>query len=99
MTGGARIAVPVEGAFPRAVLGVRPEDCTIVAPAMGAIQGDIYATELIGDHTLVTVKAEADMLTVKAPKDFSARPGDKAGVSFSRDHLYVFDKDTGGRIR
>ena len=41
----------------------------------------------------------SDMLTVKAPKDFTAKLGEKAGVAFSKDHLYVFDKDTGLRIR
>ena len=48
------------GRIAKAVLGVRPEDCSVVAPEKGAIKGEIYATELIGDHTLVTLKAGSD---------------------------------------
>ena len=70
---GAKIATPVGGRIGKAVLGVRPEDCSVAAPAKGDIKGEIYTTELIGDHTLVTVKAGSDMLTVKAAKDFTAR--------------------------
>src|SRR5436190_5852140 len=89
---GATIATPVGGRIAKAVLGVRPEDCSVVAPAKGAIKGEIYATELIGDHTLVTLKAGSDMLTVKAAKDFTAKLGEKAGVTFSTDRLFVFDE-------
>ena len=56
MTTAPAIATPVGGRIAKAVLGVRPEDCSVVAPAKGAIKGEIYATELIGDHTLVTVE-------------------------------------------
>jgi hypothetical protein len=80
-------------------LGVRPEDCSVVAPAKGHIKGTIYTTELIGDHTLVTVETERDKLTVKASKDFNGRQGDAIGVLMPKDHLFVFDAETGQRIR
>jgi multiple sugar transport system ATP-binding protein len=99
MVGGAKVTVPVAGNVEKAVLGVRPEDCAVVAPAKGDIKGEIYATELIGDHTLVTLKTGRDMLTVKAAKDFAAKPGDKAGVALAKDRLFVFDAETGARIR
>jgi multiple sugar transport system ATP-binding protein len=96
---GARIATPVSGRIAKAVLGVRPEDCTVVDPAKGAIKGEIYATELIGDHTLVTLKAGNDLLTVKAAKDFTAKLAEKAGVAFGTDRVFVFDESNGLRIR
>ena len=49
-----KIATGVKGSHPSVVLGVRPEDGAIVAPGQGAIAGEVFATELIGDHTLVT---------------------------------------------
>ena len=52
----------------------------MVAPAKGNIKGKIYTTELIGDHTLVTVETERDKLTVKASKDFNGKQGDAIGV-------------------
>jgi multiple sugar transport system ATP-binding protein len=94
-----KVVVPVKGKIANAVLGVRPEDCTITSPAKGALKAQVYTTELIGDHTLVTAKIGSDMLTVKASKDFTANSGDKIGISFDKSRLYVFDADGGGRIR
>jgi multiple sugar transport system ATP-binding protein len=99
LSNDAKVTVSVGGRIAKAVLGFRPEDCSIVATAKGAIRGEIYTTELIGDHTLVTLKAGSDMLTVKAAKDFTATPGEKAGVAFNSSHLYVFDESNGQRVR
>ena len=96
---GERIAVPVKGRLGAGVLGVRPEDCAITTIAKGDLKAEIYTTELIGDHTLVTVKAGSDMLTVKAAKDFIARPGDKVGISMPKDKLFVFNSENGTRVR
>jgi multiple sugar transport system ATP-binding protein len=99
MAQDAKIVSPVKGKVDKAVLGVRPEDCSITSPAKGALKGTIYTTELIGDHTLVTLKIGSDFLTVKAAKDYTARPGELIGVTFSKDQLYVFDAGDGKRIR
>ncbi|MFN8829290.1 MAG: ABC transporter ATP-binding protein [Labrys sp. (in: a-proteobacteria)] len=98
-TRGASIALNLSGRAPSAVLGVRPEDCAVVAPGAGEIPAEIYTTELIGDHTLVTVSVGDDMLTVKAPKDFSGKIGDNVSISLMREHLYVFEATGGARIR
>jgi multiple sugar transport system ATP-binding protein len=99
MAQNAKIVSPVKGNIDKAVLGVRPEDCSITSPARGALKGTVYTTELIGDHTLVTLKIGSDFLTVKAAKDYTARPGELVGVTFSKDELYVFDAGDGKRIR
>jgi multiple sugar transport system ATP-binding protein len=96
---GARIPVPVSGAETAAVLGVRPEDCAVVPPEKADIKGEVYTTELIGDHTLITVKAGDDMLTVKAPKDLVARLGENVGVAVTKDRLFVFAASDGARLR
>jgi multiple sugar transport system ATP-binding protein len=98
-TGGSAIEVPVTGRVEKAILGVRPEDCTVVAPAKGGIKGSIYTTELIGDHTLVTVETDQDKLTVKAPKDFTGKQGEAIGIGFSKEHVFVFDAASGHRVR
>jgi multiple sugar transport system ATP-binding protein len=95
----AKIKTPVKGKVASAVLGVRPEDCNIVAPAKGAIKGTVYTTELIGDHTLVTIKVDKDFVAVKAAKDFTAKPGEIAGVAFAKENLFVFDASNGTRLR
>jgi multiple sugar transport system ATP-binding protein len=98
-TGSGKVDVAVAGKLEKAILGVRPEDCSVVAPSKGHIKGEIYAVELIGDHTLVTVKAGTDMLTVKAAKDFTADLGESIGVALVKDRLFVFDATNGARIR
>jgi multiple sugar transport system ATP-binding protein len=70
-----------------------------VSSEKGHIHGEIYAVELIGDHTLVTIRAGGDMLTVKASKDFSASIGENIGVTFVKERLFVFDAATGARVR
>jgi multiple sugar transport system ATP-binding protein len=96
---GAAIKTKIKGKLAKAVLGVRPEDCSIVAPAKAALKGDIYTTELIGDHTLVTLKCIGEFITVKAPKDFTAKPGEKAGIAFAPDRAFIFDAESGKRLR
>ena len=95
----AKIASPVKGKVENAVLGIRPEDCTITSPAKGSLKGTVYTTELIGDHTLVTMKVGGDFLTVKAVKDYTAKSGELVGVAFAKDHIYIFDATDGKRIR
>ena len=99
LTNGTKIGSPVGGRASRAILGVRPEDCGVVAPAKAALKGVIYTTELIGDHTLVTVDSGHDKLIVKAAKDFRGNQGDAIGVTVQRERLYIFDAVTGQRIR
>ena len=96
---GAKVNVPVSGKVAKAILGVRPEDCAVVAPGKGDVGAEIYTVELIGDHTLVTVKTGTDMVTVKAPKDFNGKTGEKIGVSLTKERLFVFDVMTGERVR
>ena len=65
----------------------------------GKIVGEVYATELMGDHTLVTCRVGGGTMTVKADKAFNRRDGDPIGVDFADASVHVFDKDTGDRIR
>jgi multiple sugar transport system ATP-binding protein len=95
---GAAIAVPVQGRIDKAVLGVRPEDCALAPPTAGGLTGVIYTTELIGDHTLVTLKIGGDFFAVKASKDFHATPGETAGVAVAKERLFVFDAASGARL-
>ena len=82
-----------------AVIGLRAEDCRVVPPEDGAIRAQLFANELIGDHTLVTAKVGDDMVSIKAPKEFEAGFDEAIGIAFETDRLYLFDKDTGARIR
>jgi multiple sugar transport system ATP-binding protein len=84
---------------PTAVAGIRPEDCRVTEPAEGKIAGDVYATELMGDHTLVTCRARGTAVTVKADKSFTRPDGAAIGVDFADNAIHLFDKATGERLR
>jgi multiple sugar transport system ATP-binding protein len=96
---GHKIKVPVKGRVDKAILGVRPEDCSVTSVAKGDVVGEIFTNELIGDHTLVTVKTARDTITVKAAKDYKGKTGDKIGINLSKSGLYVFKADGGARVR
>ncbi len=97
--GEDRVATGGTETVANAVLGLRAEDCQVVAPEDGAIRAQLFANELIGDHTLVTAKIGDDMVSIKAPKEFEAGFDEAIGIAFETDKLYLFDKDTGARIR
>jgi multiple sugar transport system ATP-binding protein len=90
--------VPIAAPRKSAVAGIRPEDCRVTAPEQGKIQGEVYATELIGDHTLVTLSCGGAHITVKADKDFQRRIGEVGGVGFADSSVHLFDKESGLRI-
>jgi len=99
LLGDRRIGTASHGTSADAVLGVRPEDCRVTEPATGTLMAEVYATELIGDHTLVTAKLSADMLTLKAGKDFDAPVGTSLGIAIAPERTYLFDGPTGLRLR
>ncbi|MGI9366519.1 MAG: ABC transporter ATP-binding protein [Rhizobiaceae bacterium] len=99
LTNGAKVSTKVQGRVEKAIAGVRPEDCSVATPSEGDLSGKIYTTELIGDHTLVTVDWGTDQIVVKAHKDFDGKQGDKVGVILPAENLFVFDEEDGKRIR
>jgi multiple sugar transport system ATP-binding protein len=81
-----------------AVAGVRPEDCRVTEPTAGKIAGEVYATELMGDHTLVTCRVGGTTVTVKADKTFTRNDGEAIGVDFAATAIHLFDKSSGDRL-
>jgi multiple sugar transport system ATP-binding protein len=96
---GGTIGTPPKGDVAKAVLGIRPEDMRIADKAGAAFTGSVYTTELIGDHVLVTVSVGEGMITVKAPKDYETTPGAAIHLSADPKAVFVFDKESGNRIR
>ena len=94
------VSVPVSApARGNVVLGIRPEDLELTQAAPPPISGSLYALELTGDATLITLRNAATSVCARGPADFEAaidtpcalapRPGAR---------LHLFDKTTGQRI-
>lgn len=80
----------------KVVLGFRAEDATIAAT--GQISALVYSMELLGDATMVTVKAGGALVAVKADKDYRAQIGDPVAASIPASICHLFDAETGARL-
>jgi multiple sugar transport system ATP-binding protein len=82
------------------LLGLRPEDCRVVgAGAPDCLGGTIYSIELIGDHVLVTCQIDGNPIVVKAEKTFTGEIGAAIGIQAAAGRCYLFDQETGDRLR
>ena len=82
------------------VLGVRPEDLGLLAaddPA-AAVAAEVFAFELTGDATLVTIKHGDLMVTAKADKNYRSAMGARVGFSASAERCHLFDAGTQARM-
>ena len=99
--GGGGVGVPVEGARDgaEAVMGFRPEDAEVADPGTGLFDATVYAAELTGDVTLVTVALGEDAsLSIKMPKEYDVDFDRKVAVRFPLERGFLFDAATGDRL-
>ena len=78
-------------------LGFRAEDAEI-SKRKSEIGSTVYAMELLGDATMVTVKIKDKLVSVKADKNFRAKIGDEINFSIPSQICHLFDIKTGARI-
>jgi multiple sugar transport system ATP-binding protein len=73
--------------------GLRPEDLRLAAPdTPGALPGEVYVVEPMGNETLVDVRIGGERLNVRAPRGFSAPIGSAVGVTFDPANACFFDR-------
>ncbi|MDR5761037.1 ABC transporter ATP-binding protein [Caballeronia sp. LZ035] len=95
---GAELAIapPRNGALS---LGVRPEDVAIDASASaGSFSADIFAFEMLGDITLVTLKIGGQYFVVKGEKTVRHADGERIRLRPDPARVFWFDGETGQRI-
>ena len=81
-------------------LGFRAEDASVAAPGATAgaqIEAPVYTMELLGDATMITVRAGGEMVAVKAGKEYRAEIGETVGINVPSAICHVFDRVTGIR--
>jgi multiple sugar transport system ATP-binding protein len=95
---GVKIPVAI-GNRKEVVLGIRPEDVEITQDSDAPIAGRLYALELTGEATLVTVREGTSSICVRGPADFEESINAICRLS-PRDgaRLHLFDKNTGERL-
>lgn len=96
---GVTISLPGAPETGSLTLGFRPEDCRVVPSGTGLLDAEVYTVELTGDQVLVTLRLHGAPLVAKMPKDFEIDDDSKAGLAMESEFLYLFDSETGARIR
>ena len=80
-------------------LGFRWEDAQIVPAGEGHLQGHLYAVELTGESTQVTVSVSGVRVVVRGHKDYAGTDGAPVGLRLHAPACFYFDAGTGERLR
>jgi len=78
-------------------LGFRAEDAQVVAEG-GQINAPIYTMELLGDATMVTVRIDGTLVSVRADKSFRAEIDDMVSIAVPAEICHLFDGSSGERM-
>ncbi len=81
------------------VLGIRPEDMEISAAKDSNISSRLYSLEPTGDMTLVTAWAGEQLVVAKGSRTFRQALDTPIAFTFLKDRIYLFDGETGNRLR
>ncbi len=95
------VDLPLSGGAPdlgRVTLGFRPEDAEVVPAGTGLSDGRVYAAEMTGEQTLVTIEKAGSTLTIKMPKDYDVAYDSSVGVRFPLGKGFLFDAASGQRL-
>jgi multiple sugar transport system ATP-binding protein len=94
------VSLPVTGADRKnVVLGVRPEDLELAPEADAPIAGALYALELTGDSTLITLREKATSICARGPADYDAAIDSRCALAPKPGaRLHLFDSGTGQRL-
>lgn len=82
----------------KVTLGFRAEDASITTGKAAEVKAPVYSMELLGDASMVTMRAGGAMVAVKAEKDFFAEIGSETKASIPANICHIFDQSTGARI-
>ena len=64
----------------------------------GRITAPVYTVELLGDATMVTIRIDDALVSVKAHKDYRVEIGQAVSVVVPVAACHLFDPETGARI-
>ncbi|MYF90510.1 MAG: sn-glycerol-3-phosphate ABC transporter ATP-binding protein UgpC [Boseongicola sp. SB0676_bin_33] len=97
--GGTPLAAVSSPDRDHAILGVRPDDINISEAGQGETDVPIYAFENTGESTLLTVQWGRQRVIARGDRHLRKEQDDLVAITLNPDHLYLFDPDTGQRIR
>ncbi|MEJ6397231.1 ABC transporter ATP-binding protein [Yoonia sp. 208BN28-4] len=78
-------------------LGFRAEDAT-VADTHAEANSKVYSLELLGEATMVTMKAGGTIISVKSGKEYRTHIGDPVSAHIPAEICHLFDAKSGERL-
>ncbi|MBX2885784.1 MAG: sn-glycerol-3-phosphate ABC transporter ATP-binding protein UgpC [Granulosicoccus sp.] len=78
-------------------LGFRAEDADVIDTG-GQITAPAYSMELLGDASMITLRAGGALVAIKMGKEFRATIGQEISVAVSAEHCHLFASDSGLRL-
>lgn len=82
----------------KVVLGIRPEDVSIVAKAKGHLTAPLYSLEPTGDQTLVALMNGEQLIVARAARDYRAPLDTQLSLQFDLSCVFIFDGESGVRV-
>lgn len=84
---------------PNLLTGVRPDKASVsLDNSAGAIQGEVFARQLLGADMLVEVEVNKTRIRAKTNNDFPGNVGDSCYLTIRTEDLYYFDAEDGKAI-
>ena len=100
---GQGLSVPEVGngrGLKNAILGIRPEDVSVVdAPRDAHATVRIYSVELTGESTLIAARIGRDLMIVRTDKDFAGAIDSEIHLRFNPAKTFLFDAESEQRVR
>ncbi|MDL2398135.1 ABC transporter ATP-binding protein [Rhizobium mayense] len=79
------------------ILGVRPEHVRLAPQGGGHFTGTVFSSELLGDCTILTVKAGDTLIAAKLAPEDGRTIGSTVELSFEAGRMHIFDAASGER--
>ena len=95
---GVRVeGLPNGGASRSVIAGFRAEDASLVESG-GQLEATLYSRELLGDASMASFRIGGALVSIRAPKDFSAPIGASLHAAIPARSCHLFDVRNGRRL-
>lgn len=81
------------------IMGIRPTSIRLTKEEDWDVEFVVDVFENLGDERIISIRIGDGFLTIVIEEMLVFEKGDKITVKMDQNLLYLFDKETGGRIR
>ncbi len=101
LDGGGRVAHRMQGlgAGRKVTVGIRPEHLSPASAGDGLLQGPVEMVEQLGADTLTHIGHGGGTIVLRTPHEARFAVGDTLAVAAEAARVYLFDAQSGARIR